>query len=84
MVAAMTEDRKNSPPPPSQPLTPAERNLLFLTLLGQTPAEMAASLGMGLPEVEQALSELQQRFGVSSQRKLLVRALMQGWHQSPW
>ncbi len=85
-MAALPTDEPphNRPDQPPPTLTPAERNLLFLTLLGQTPAEMSASLGMGLPEVEQALGELQKRFGVSSQRKLLVRALLQGWHQPLW
>lgn len=62
-------------------LTPMERNLLSLTLLGQTPPEIAASLELSLPEVEAALDLLQQRFGVSSHRKLLLHALLQGWSQ---
>lgn len=82
MVAPSINEPFGHRPPPT--LTPSERSLLYLTLLGQTPAEMAASLDMSLPEVQQALDELQKRFGVSSHRKLLVYALLQGWHQPLW
>ncbi|MDQ2686324.1 MAG: hypothetical protein M3Y28_00490 [Armatimonadota bacterium] len=65
------------------PLTAGERNLMFLTLMGQTPTEMAATLDLSVAEVHSALEGLQERFGVTNQRRLIVRALLRGWHAPP-
>lgn len=67
-------------PPARVSLTPAERDLLVLVLRGQTPEEMAASLAMSVHDVQAALERVQERFGASSRRGLIVRALLQGWH----
>ena len=65
------------------PLTAEERNLMFLILTGRTPTEMAAALDLSIAEVHSALEGLQERFGVADQRRLIVRALLRGWHTPP-
>lgn len=83
LMAIQKQSDESNPGPPRPPLTPEERNLMFLTLMGQTPAEMAASLGLSLADVQAALERLRGRFGVSDQRRLIVRALLRGWHTPP-
>ena len=79
----MATEKQSNPPdfgsPVRPPLTAEERNLMFLTLTGQTPAEMAATLGLSTAEVQAALENLRERFGVADQRRLIVRALLRGW-----
>lgn len=65
------------------PLTARERHLMFLTLMGQTPAEMAVTLGLSPADVQLSLEGLWRRFGVADQRRLLVRALLRGWRTPP-
>lgn len=69
--------------PARLPLTAEERNLMFLTMQGQTPAEIAAALGLSETQVRASLEGLQERFGVTDQRRLIVRALLRGWHAPP-
>ncbi len=65
------------------PLTSEERDLMFLTLMGRTPEEMALALGLSLSDVQVSLEHLRERFGVADQRRLIVRALLRGWHTPP-
>lgn len=86
MSTMPTQNQRDDPrcaPSARPPLTEEERNLLFLTLMGQTPAQMAATLGLGAADVRSALERLQERFGVADQRRLIVRALLRGWRTPP-
>lgn len=83
MPTEKQSDNLDFGPQGSLPLTAAERNLMFLTMMGQTPTEMAAALGLSVTEVRSALAGLQERFGVTDQRRLIVRALLRGWHLPP-
>lgn len=78
-----SDEPQGGPSSSRPPLAPEERNLMFLTLMGQTPAEMAAALGQSLADVQAALERLRGRFGVADQRHLIARALLRGWHTPP-
>ena len=60
-------------------LTPQERSLLRLTVLGYPPEQAAFALGVSDAEARDTLDALQARCGALCRRALVVRAILEGW-----
>ena len=60
-------------------LTPPERSLLRLTVLGYAPEQAAGALGVTAAEARDTLDGLQKRSGALCRRALVVRAILEGW-----
>ena len=72
-------ERQASLPTPPLPPPPMERRLMSLLAAGQTPAQAAGTLRLPPAEAEAMLASLLRRHGLSSQRRLLARALLYRW-----
>jgi DNA-binding NarL/FixJ family response regulator len=65
-------------------LQPREREVLGLALEGGSNHEIAAALGVTVKAVEEHLTDLYRRYGISGGRvELLLRAERQGWLDAP-
>ena len=60
-------------------LSSLERALLRLLVTGYVLEDAAKSVGLSLPEAEDALRELQCRCGVSCLPRLLALAILKSW-----
>lgn len=60
-------------------LTPEERSLLHLTVMGYKPEQAAERLGVTAGEAHDTLDRLQARSGALCRRALVVRAVLEGW-----
>ncbi len=58
-----------------------ERDLLYLLAQGRTSPQIADTMNLSLAEVEATLRQLQERFGLTSRRRLVVMSILQGWFQ---
>jgi len=64
-------------------LTPVDREIVRLLLLGQSNDEIAAAVGLGERSVEAHLARLYARLGVASRTELALIAEREGWLDLP-
>jgi DNA-binding NarL/FixJ family response regulator len=64
-------------------LTPRELEVVRLVADGRSNDEIAAALGIGVKTVETHLGRVFERFGLASRAELAVRAVREGWLDTP-
>lgn len=61
------------------PLTTEERDILYLTVTGHSPAQSARLLNLTLPEAQRLLAQLLRRVDVPDRTALVIHAIVNCW-----